>query len=534
MARRYISGNSHNMKHFILTSSIVLLTFLSSSVNAQWMPAWVSYSVAPGGPYFGCGNVDMRVDSTGNIYLFNAIDDTLGTDDYHELVKMNSSGIVVWTDSIHVEPYPTLKMQIGNDHCVYICRPIAYPANAVRIIKYAPTGTRLWDNYIASNMTVMLDLTMDDSCNIYMTGQDWASSVAVTFKCDSSGLLLYSVSYDHLANMLDRAHGIAVDSWGNAYVSSTTANNPNLSHLLKYSPTGQLLWEQHFNSYLFNSGGMIRLYQDTIVYVVGSSATQLGSGDYQVYRSDSSGSVLWSHRFNGDSVINYPLNRLDSPVDAVVTNNGKLVITGKAPDNGQPQWMNIAYTPQGVLDWTVIDHPTDGHVTDQLITPDQQIVQAAYIYDPNTIKYVIHITSYDTTGLQLWNYTTTPIITAQHFNPVLGCDSLSNIYCTYSIADSLNGGSVATMRLANAIGIHEHLEPSLVLTPNPTSGHIAFHSAEKNGRVEVIDLTGRIVAEYTSVAGSNHIDLSHLPDGIYMLRLTSGHKVATAKIVVQH
>lgn len=534
LAKRYTSGKPHIMKHVLPSSCILLLICLSISASAQWAPAWVSYSVAPGGPYFGCSNIAMKVDSAGNIYLFNGINDTLGTDDYCEVVKMNNTGTVLWTDTIHIQTQPTLAMLLGRDNCIYICRANAYPSNSVRIVKYSSSGNRMHDNYISSNMTVMFDLTIDDSCNIYMTGQDWLSDGAVTCKCDSAGNLVYNVIYDYNPNMIDRALGIAVDVWGNAYVSSlsTTSSGNSPSHLVKYSPSGQLIWQQHFSSYLFSSGGLVRLYQDTIVYVVGASSTQAGSGDYEVLQADSSGVVNWSHRFNGDSVINYSYNRPDSPVDAVVTRNGKLCITGKAPDNGQPQWMNIAYTPQGILEWTVIDDPTDGHVTDQLITPDQQVVQAAYIWDPNQNKYLVKISSYDTTGLQLWNYITTPIPTASHINPVLGCDSLSNIYCAFTILDSINGSSAATMRLANTLSIHSYTETSFSVWPNPSTGLVMVTSTA-NPKLEVIDLTGRIVMTTNMQTERASLDLSTLPNGVYTLKALATGSIETVKVVLQ-
>ena len=154
--------------------------------------------------------------------------------------------------------------------------------------------------------------------------------------------------------------------------------------------------------------------------------------------------------------------------------------------------------------------------------------------------------------------TTTPRHRSQ---TVFGCDSIVNLHLTihYSVADTLSitatgsyqwNGQTYTqsgeytyqgqtaygcdstvlllLTIQQDIGIPstEPLE-QIAVYPNPTSGQITI-SAENVVRVEVYDYSGRLVADYPA---TNRIDLSRLPAGDYVLRISVPQGSTVRKVI---
>ena len=78
-------------------------------------------------------------------------------------------------------------------------------------------------------------------------------------------------------------------------------------------------------------------------------------------------------------------------------------------------------------------------------------------------------------------------------------------------------------------GITESNPSGFQLSPNPTSGPCLV-TMETDSDLEVIDLQGRVVGKYPVKKGMNHIDLSGLPKGLYLLKTTEG---TTTKVLVK-
>ncbi|MEN8157174.1 MAG: T9SS type A sorting domain-containing protein [Bacteroidota bacterium] len=84
---------------------------------------------------------------------------------------------------------------------------------------------------------------------------------------------------------------------------------------------------------------------------------------------------------------------------------------------------------------------------------------------------------------------------------------------------------------ASGVGITKKEPAQVALFPNPSTG---IYNVELDGvyDVMVLDITGKLV--HTDVIEYNGMfDLSDHPTGIYIARFTSGHKVATQKILLK-
>jgi hypothetical protein len=70
----------------------------------------------------------------------------------------------------------------------------------------------------------------------------------------------------------------------------------------------------------------------------------------------------------------------------------------------------------------------------------------------------------------------------------------------------------------------------LKIYPNPTSGNLFFETAENElMQTELFDLPGKLVLKNND--RSKHIDLSMLPSGIYVLKVTTSHGTFTEKVI---
>ena len=67
------------------------------------------------------------------------------------------------------------------------------------------------------------------------------------------------------------------------------------------------------------------------------------------------------------------------------------------------------------------------------------------------------------------------------------------------------------------------IESNIIVYPNPTNDYITIHSdlEDELYQIEVLDLTGRVIYELTTVNSTNSIDLSKFARGIYSVKIST-------------
>ncbi len=128
----------------------------------------------------------------------------------------------------------------------------------------------------------------------------------------------------------------------------------------------------------------------------------------------------------------------------------------------------------------------------------------------------------------LWNtldtgsVVTAQIQTQQTFS-VLVADAVQNI-----------GTAQRVVSVIYPPGFSDHQEKPLAVYPNPSSGTVRFRlpDPEKEGRMQVIDGRGivRISTNLQPTTGLIEKDLSGLPEGFYLVRLTAGNESFSARV----
>jgi hypothetical protein len=79
------------------------------------------------------------------------------------------------------------------------------------------------------------------------------------------------------------------------------------------------------------------------------------------------------------------------------------------------------------------------------------------------------------------------------------------------------------------------LVKDISIYPNPTSGRFTlnFNSDKKITSLKVVDMSGKIIEKHTSL-NSNSLNMSHLPSGMYILRIeTDSGDVTTEKLIIE-
>jgi hypothetical protein len=88
-----------------------------------------------------------------------------------------------------------------------------------------------------------------------------------------------------------------------------------------------------------------------------------------------------------------------------------------------------------------------------------------------------------------------------------------------------------TITKANQTSTQNFLVENFSIHPNPVFD-VLYIEAENLKQIEIIDLSGRVVIRQTQISGKKQVNVSHLKEGLYFVRLTTeNNRVVTEKFV---
>lgn len=282
-----------------LLTILFLLTFIQ--VKSQ-IPAW-EWARCPTGGGVGSGweeSYSIASDHSGNVYLSGFFNDT----------------------SLIIGSYTFSS--VGN--------------NDILIAKYDSSGNVIWATSVGGiGVDECNSITVDDSENIYVTGE--FNSATISFgtysltnsgvgsnifiaKYDSSGTVVWAKSGKGTGTNLSKS--VTVDSWGNSYITGYY-NSPILifdadtltktgagftdAFIVKYNPTGNILWTKNIGDTLAEFSSCIVANNSGDIYITGSfssptlsfdtiSVSNVGSSAMFLAKLDSFGNAIWAKSFN--------------------------------------------------------------------------------------------------------------------------------------------------------------------------------------------------------------------------------------------
>ncbi|MBR5352536.1 MAG: T9SS type A sorting domain-containing protein [Bacteroidales bacterium] len=101
-------------------------------------------------------------------------------------------------------------------------------------------------------------------------------------------------------------------------------------------------------------------------------------------------------------------------------------------------------------------------------------------------------------------------------------------------ADSSNPTiGIPGLRIWQQVGIDDVEDASLTLCPNPASHIVSVNLPDAHGTLTLFDVTGRRQMQHQTTSSEVTIDVSTLPQGVYMLQYTSQRGTSTTRFVVK-
>lgn len=97
-----------------------------------------------------------------------------------------------------------------------------------------------------------------------------------------------------------------------------------------------------------------------------------------------------------------------------------------------------------------------------------------------------------------------------------------------------NGNAFAIRMNMGVLGLDESANANLSVYPNPSSEVVTIESNITEGSIQIIDLTGKVVANQTVNGTATAFNTTALTNGMYTVILTNGSTVETRKFIVQH
>ncbi len=288
-------------------------------------------------------------------------------------------------------------------------------------IKYDRNGNQLWlkrYNGSANSWDYSGDIALDRNGNIYVTGSTnnlGTDDDYTTVKYSSQGNQQWVAFYDGPLNGVDGARAVTIDQNCNIYVTGvsestnvggTCGPDHYLDYVtLKYDSNGNRLWAARFSNppdYV-NSGYLVGVDKDENVYVSGySSHWCLGQLEWVTVKYDSTGTQQWVQRINAGLP---PLIRSNIPADLKLDASGNIYLTGGViNDTTFLDYTTIKYDSQGNQLWMArFDGSASGYDFARAIALDSQgNVYVTGYSDYGVEGFDIVTIKYDSNGNQLW------------------------------------------------------------------------------------------------------------------------------------
>ena len=162
-----------------------------------------------------------------------------------------------------------------------------------------------------------------------MTGWSWGSGTdqdCATVKYDSSGNQIWVQRYNGPGNGNDNAHAIAIDASSNIYITGPSLGSGTYQDYatVKYDSSGKEVWVRRYNGPEngYDYAHSIAVDGFGNVYVTGLSYGGWTHYDCATVKYDSSGNEVWVQRYNG------PDNDYDYAYRIGLDGSGNVYIAG--------------------------------------------------------------------------------------------------------------------------------------------------------------------------------------------------------------
>ncbi|MFZ1322377.1 MAG: SBBP repeat-containing protein [Ignavibacteria bacterium] len=314
---------------------------------------------------------DIKVDTWGNVLvtggLLNNSVFSYGT------LKYNNSGVFQWsTFSTGPEPdgsSTALKICIdanGNSYVTGVTSQLnASAVYDIMTIKYNSSGVYQWQMIynFADGDDIPEDITKDSQGNIYIVGGSAVMASDFDFvllRYSPGGLLTGEVRYNGEANGSDGAYSVAVDDQGNVYVTGISkeyeipqdeSSGQNTFTTIKYNSNFEQQWvKKYFGTGATKNarGKNLKILNSNEIYVSGYAKEYGRDNDFVTIKYNSSGSVLWTSKYN--RIGSYQ----DIQTSLSIDSYGNVYVTGESRtdfSSSTGDYATVKYNSSGTQQW---------------------------------------------------------------------------------------------------------------------------------------------------------------------------------------
>jgi len=296
----------------------------------------------------------LAVDGNGCVYV-TGYTAGLGSDQSDVLLlKYDSVGSLLWAKTwsgSDGDAGSALAIDgSGNAYVTgYAGSSEAGPSDVI-LLKYDPNGNLLYQKTWGSGaFDYGYALALDGDGNVYITGCTESFGAGghdiILLKYDSSGALLLQETWGGNGN--DLGNALALDRNGNAYIAGWTnsfgAGSSDII-LLKYSPSGSLLWQKSWGGSEQDHGYALSLDQSGNVFVTGDTASKEPSGyDVVLLKYSSSGSLLWQKSCG--------CSEYDTAYALAIDSSGYVYVAGYVVPNSNGEALILKFDSSGNIIW---------------------------------------------------------------------------------------------------------------------------------------------------------------------------------------
>lgn len=534
----------------------LILMLIRISMTGQVAPEWVQF-------YNGSSDwhdlgTSVAVDQSGNVFVGGATVTLQNNTSDFLIMKYNASGERQWVQTYNGDGnYEDMVTAIAVDNAgdVYITGPSDQGATDKDFVtvKYTSAGTFVWKAVYSGlgmdDVDWARDIAVDNDGYVYVTGSSagysssmWADFATIKYTNNGDTVWTRRLGGSGMPN--DVANELAVDTYGNVFVTGYFEADVSQRYnyaTVKYRGNGDTAWVRTYNGTGSDEDRAYAIDIDNAgnVYITGASWGNYYD-DYATVKYDSNGVQQWVARYNG------PASANDKAFDLVVDESGNIYVTGQSGGlDGGDDFCTIKYNNNGGEEW-VARYNGPGNLGDYALglTLDSQGNIYVTGYSVNPPSPYISLTDlvtvkYNSSGTELWAHRYDGPGSNDDQGTVITADKDDNIFVVGKTEyyGQQNESDVVTLKYASTNSIGEDLTVNdMHVYPNPSDGRIYISGIRDFDKIEVFNLFGEsLFIENIMMTNSDAIkvDLSHLVNGIYFLRMTDGSEQFVTKIIVK-